>query len=288
MVLVTGAHGQLGQDVLAVLRRRGIACIGMGRETLDVAEESSVFSCFERLRPHAVIHCAAYTAVDRAQEEPEICRAVNARGTRHIAAACERAGAKLLNVSTDYVFPGTGTAPYEVESPTGPLSAYGRSKLEGEQAARLCGRCFTVRTSWVFGLNGKNFVKTMLRLSQGRESLQVVDDQIGSPTYTADLAPLLCSMLGTERYGTYHATNEGFCSWAQFAKEIFRQAGVETRVVPVPSSCYPAKAARPLNSRLSKRSLDAAGFPRLPPWEEALRRFLQELKGCEGEGRPSP
>ena len=280
MVLVTGARGQLGQDVLAVLRRRGIACAGMGRETLDVTESSSVFACFERLRPHAVIHCAAYTAVDRAEEEPELCRAVNAGGTRHIAAACERAGAKLLYVSTDYVFPGLGSAPYQVDSPTGPLSVYGRSKLEGERAAGLCGRCFIVRTSWVFGAHGNNFVKTMLRLSQGRESLRVVGDQWGSPTYTADLAPLLCGMLDTERYGTYHATNEGFCSWAQFAQEIFRQAGVGTRVLPIPSEGYPAKAARPLNSRLSKRSLDIAGFSRLPPWEDALCRFLQELKDC--------
>lgn len=279
MVLITGAQGQLGRDVAVCLQQRHIPCTGLGRRQLDITDEEAVAACLKRCRPQAVVHCAAYTAVDRAEEEPEACRAVNVLGTRHIAAACEDAGAKLLYISSDYVFSGEGTAPYETGSPTGPLSVYGESKLLGEQEAlQLCARCFVVRVSWSFGRHGQNFVKTMLRLGQERERLQVVCDQIGSPTYTADLAPLLCDMLQTERYGVYHATNEGFCSWAQFAEEIFAQAGMKTQVQPIPAAQYPAKAARPKNSRLSKKSLDEAGFSRLPPWQDALQRCLLSLR----------
>ncbi|MCI8623087.1 MAG: dTDP-4-dehydrorhamnose reductase [Provencibacterium sp.] len=281
MIVVTGSHGQLGHDVLRCLMQRGQDCIGVDRDELDITDGKAVAAYLDALRPQAVIHCAAYTAVDKAEEEPEVCRAVNAQGTRAIAAACRRIGAKLLYLSTDYVFSGEGETPYETGSPTGPLDVYGQTKLEGEQAVLEClERYFIVRISWVFGLSGQNFVKTMLRLGREREELRVVADQVGSPTYTADLAPLLCEMVETNRYGVYHATNEGFCSWAQFAEEIFRQAGLPTKVQPIPTAEYPAKAARPLNSRLSRKSLDAAGFSRLPHWKDALRRYLDELEGA--------
>ena len=221
-------------------------------------------------------------AVDKAEEELEKVRAVNAGGPRNIAAACREIDAKLLYISTDYVFPGTGERFYEPEDPTGPLGAYGATKLEGEQAVQeLLEKYFIVRISWVFGKNGNNFVKTMLRLAETRRELNVVCDQIGSPTYTADLAPLLCDMVMTDKYGIYHATNEGVCSWAEFAREIFRLAGKDVTVQPVPTSAYPTRAVRPLNSRMSKDKLEKMGFSRLPDWQDALRRYLQELEGAE-------
>ncbi|MCI8441400.1 MAG: dTDP-4-dehydrorhamnose reductase [Provencibacterium sp.] len=279
MILVTGAGGQLGQDMVSCLGQRGIPCMGADRSQLDITDKSAVDGYMARCRPQAVIHCAAYTAVDRAEDEPETCRAVNVLGTRHIAEACENIGARLVYISSDYVFSGEGTAPYETGSPTGPLSVYGKTKLEGEQVVQaLSSRYFIVRTSWVFGAKGPNFVKTMLRLGREKDRLQVVCDQTGSPTYTADLAPLLCDMLRSGRYGIYHATNEGFCSWAQFAEEIFAGAGLKTQVQPIFSAQYPAKASRPKNSRLSKKSLDEAGLSRLPPWQDALRRCLLSLK----------
>jgi dTDP-4-dehydrorhamnose reductase len=184
----------------------------------------------------------------------------------------------MIYISTDYVFPGVGMTPYEPGDPTGPLNVYGASKLAGEQAVKdLLERYFIVRISWVFGANGKNFVKTMLRLAQSHKELNVVNDQTGSPTYTADLAPLLCDMAETEKYGVYHATNEGFCSWAQFAEEIFKDAELNVRVNPIPTSAYPLKATRPLNSRLSKACLDAAGFKRLPSWQDAVKRYVKLL-----------
>ena len=192
---------------------------------------------------------------------------------------CEKIGAKMVYISTDYVFPGTGEQFYETDDPTGPLSVYGKTKLGGELAVRqLLQRYFIVRISWVFGKNGNNFVKTMLRLGKERDQVNVVCDQIGSPTYTADLAPLLCDMVMTEKYGIYHATNEGICSWADFAAEIFRQGGCRAKMHPIPSSEYPAKAARPCNSRMSKKSLDEAGFSRLPSWQDALTRYLKEIQ----------
>ncbi len=277
-VLVTGATGQLGHDVCRELARRGVACAGTGSSDCDITREDAVRALFDRVRPDAVVHCAGYTAVDRAEDERERAFAVNEGGARHIARACREAGAKLVYISTDYVFPGTGDGFYEVDDPTGPLGVYGASKLAGERAVReALEEHFIVRISWLFGKNGNNFVKTMLRLAQSRDEVGVVDDQAGSPTYTADLAPLLCDMLDTRRYGVYHATNEGVCSWARFAQEIFRLAGKKTRVNPIPTAQYPARAARPLNSRLSKASLDRAGFARLPSWQDALARYLEEL-----------
>ncbi len=277
-VLVTGATGQLGYDVLKVLRARGIECRGAGRKEFDLTDPAAASNFITSYGPDAVVHCSAYTAVDKAEDNVELCRKVNVEGPRNIARACKGIGAKMLYLSTDYVFPGTGVAPYEVDDPTGPQSVYGATKLGGEEAVKeLLERYFIVRISWVFGKSGNNFVKTMLRLGKEHDEVRVVDDQIGSPTYTADLAPLLCDMIETEKYGTYHATNEGTCSWAEFAAEIFRQAGVPAKVTPIPSGEYPTKAKRPFNSRMSKRSLDRAGFRRLPDWRDALERYLHEI-----------
>ena len=278
-VLVTGGKGQLGSDVLARLAACRIEAIGADKAEFDITDRAQTARFLRECRPDAVIHCAAYTDVNRAEDEEELCRRINAEGTANIAQACEDVGAKLIYISTDYVFDGSGTLPHLPDEQVGPLNVYGQTKWEGEQAAlRACTRTFIVRTSWVFGKNGGNFVKTMLRLSEEHPELRVVDDQIGAPTYTKDLAVLLCDMVQSARYGIYHATNEGECSWADFAREIMRVAGRTTKIVPVPSDAYPTKAIRPLNSRLSKDCLDAAGFQRLPAWEDALRRFWQELK----------
>ena len=274
-VLVTGITGQLGFDVMNELNRRNIEAVGAARKDFDLTDEAAIERFIKSHKPDAVIHCAAYTAVDKAEDEPELAMQVNGKATEVIAAACKDIGAKMIYISTDYVFPGTGDVPYEVDDPKAPPNAYGRSKLAGEEAVlKLLDKYFIVRISWVFGVNGKNFVKTMLRLSETKDRLTVVNDQIGSPTYTADLAPLLVDMVHTDKYGIYHATNEGFCSWAEFAAEIFRQAGAKTEVVPIASSEYPTKAVRPLNSRLSKQTLDKAGFKRLPSWQDAVTRYL--------------
>lgn len=278
-VLVTGATGQLGQDVCRVLAERGVEYRGIGSAQLDITDKAAVYEFVTDCRPDAVIHCAAYTAVDRAEDEAEACFAVNEGGTRNLAEACRAVSAKLLYLSTDYVFPGEGERAYEVSDATGPQNVYGKSKLAGENAVReTLQTYFIVRISWVFGCRGNNFVKTMLRLSENHAILRVVDDQVGSPTYTADLAPLLCDMIATERYGVYHATNEGVCSWAEFAREIFRLAGKSVEVVPVTTEAYGAKAPRPRNSRLSKASLDAGGFCRLPDWHEALGHSLKNME----------
>ena len=205
--------------------------------------------------------------------------AVNAAGTANLAKLCREFRAKMVYISTDYVFPGDGTEPYETDAPKGPTNVYGKSKLMGEEAvSSILRRCFIVRISWVFGINGKNFIRTMLRLGQSHAKLTVVDDQVGSPTYTRDLSVLLADMIQTERYGVYHATNEGFCSWAELAAEVFRQAGMPVVVEPVPSSAYPTRAVRPHNSRMSKRSLTEAGFSLLPRWQDAVGRYLIELE----------
>ncbi len=277
-VMVTGITGQLGFDVMRELAKKNIEAIGAARKDFDLTDGAGMKKFVEKHKPDAIIHCAAYTAVDKAEDESDLAMEINARAVERLAEAARSIDAKLLHISTDYVFPGDGVMPYEVDDRKAPTNAYGRSKLAGEEAvARLMEKYFIVRISWVFGINGKNFVRTMLRLSETRDRLTVVDDQIGSPTYTADLARLLVEMVQTDRYGIYHATNEGFCSWAEFAAEIFRQAEVSTAVEPVPSSAYPTKAIRPKNSRLSKKSLDDAGFERLPSWKDAVGRYLIEL-----------
>lgn len=277
-VLVTGVTGQLGHDCVAELTRRGIVCQGTSSRDFDLTDAAAVKAYLAAYAPDVVIHCAAWTAVDRAEDEQAACEAVNAAGTRYIAAACRDLGAKLIYISTDYVFPGTGTEPWQVDSPTAPCNAYGLAKLHGEQAVQeLLTRYFIVRISWVFGINGKNFIRTMLKLSETHDKLTVVADQVGSPTYTHDLAVLLAEMAASDKYGIYHATNEGYCSWAELAAETFRQAGRTTIVEPVPSTAYPTRAVRPHNSRMSKASLDAAGFARLPAWQDAVGRYLREL-----------
>ena len=279
-ILVTGYNGQLGYDVVKELNSRSVECRGVDREDFDITDRDETVGYICDYAPDAVIHCAAYTAVDRAEDDEENCRKVNADGTENIAVACEKLRAKMLYVSTDYVYGGDGEAPFETDSPTNPKNVYGVTKLEGEKAVmKYIDKFFIVRTSWVFGINGNNFVKTMLRLGDEKESLNVVCDQIGSPTYTPDLARLICDLIVTEKYGIYHGTNESFCSWAEFAAEIMNLGGKKTVINPVPSSEYPTKAERPHNSRLSKKCLDEAGIKRLPTWQDALKRFLKEMGG---------
>lgn len=276
-VLVTGASGQLGYDVIKRLNALGDEPVGADREEFDITDGKATEDYITALRPDVIVHCAAYTAVDKAEDDRDTCRKVNVDGTRNIALACEKIGAKLVYISSDYVFGGSGTQPLEIDAPKNPQNIYGITKLGGEEEAKKCQKHFIVRTSWVFGINGGNFVKTMLRLADSHEKLTVVDDQTGSPTYTPDLARLICDMIKTEKYGTYHASNEGYCTWAEFAKEIMRQAEKTTKIIPCTTAEYPAKAKRPENSRLSKKCLDDAGFDRLPPWQDALARFLKEL-----------
>ena len=277
-ILVTCVGGQLGYDVCKVLDARRIENKGVDLADFDITDAKVTREYITSYHPDAVIHCSAWTAVDKAEDELETVRAVNTEGARNIAVACKEIGAKMLYISTDYVFPGTGDRFYEPDDPTGPLGAYGATKLGGELAVKeLLDRYFIVRISWVFGKNGNNFVKTMLRLAETRDELNVVCDQVGSPTYTANLAPLLCDMIVTEKYGTYHATNEGICSWADFAEEIFRLADKQVKVHHIPTSEYPTRALRPLNSRMSKDKLEQAGFARLPQWKDALRRYLTEI-----------
>ena len=279
MILVTGITGQLGFDVVRELERRSVEVVGTTRNELSLTTEAGAKDFILEHKPETVIHCAAYTAVDKAESESEDALTVNGFGTRWVAEACRSVGAKMIYVSTDYVFGGDGHTPYEVHDNKKPVNMYGYSKLLGENSvSTILERHFIVRVSWVFGVNGKNFVKTMLRLAETKDKLRVVNDQIGSPTYTVDLARLLADMAATEKFGTYHASNEGFCSWADFAKEIFEQAGLSVEVEGIPTIEYPTPARRPFNSRLSKKSLDEAGFNRLPTWQDAVKRFLVELK----------
>lgn len=279
-VLVTGVKGQLGYDVVKELEKRGLEAVGVDIEEMDITDAASVRNVIGEAAPDAVIHCAAYTAVDAAEENEAVCRRVNAEGTGNIARACKELDIKMLYISTDYVFDGTGERPWEPEDARAPKSVYGQTKYEGELAVQeQLEKYFIVRIAWVFGINGKNFVKTMLKLSETHDTLKVVDDQFGSPTYTFDLARLLVDMILTEKYGIYHATNEGFCSWYEFACAIFEEAGISMKVLPVSTAEYGAKAGRPANSRMSKEKLTQAGFERLPDWRDALRRYIAELKG---------
>lgn len=281
-VLVTGVKGQLGYDVVNELEKRGHTAIGTDVEEMDITDAENVREVLNAEQPDAVIHCAAYTAVDAAEDNVELCRKINAEGTENIAKACKELGCKLLYVSTDYVFNGEGEHPWEPDDEREPLNVYGQTKYEGELAVeKYVEKFFIVRIAWVFGVNGKNFIKTMLRLGEDHDELTVVADQIGSPTYTYDLARLLVDMIGSDKYGRYHATNEGLCSWYDFAVEIFRQAGMNVRVRPVTSEEYPAKAKRPHNSRMDKDKLEENGFKRLPDWKDALGRYLKALRAEE-------
>lgn len=274
-IMVTGATGMLGQDVMRVLTEQKHHCLGVSTADFDLRDGEAVRQAVLAFRPEAIVHCAAYTAVDRAESEPEVCTAVNGLGTLNVARAAVAVGAKLLYVSTDYVFDGSGDAPREAEDRPQPLNVYGLSKLQGEEAVRgVTSRHFILRISWLFGHGGGSFVRTIRRLGQEKTEIRVVDDQIGSPTYTPDLARLIARMIVTDRYGTYHAANEGFCSFAEFARVILRADRSRCRILPVTTAEYGSIARRPLNSRLSRRALDENGFPRLPSWEDALHRFL--------------
>lgn len=281
-IIVTGAEGQLGTDVMLALRERGIEGIGVDRSDFDITDAAATEAFITAEKPDGVIHCAAFTAVDKAESERELCFAVNVTGSENVACACEKCGAKCLYISTDYVFGGDEPDEYEPDDKKSPVNYYGETKLAGENAVQaLCSKHFIVRTSWVFGLYGRNFVKSMLYLGARKGEIGVVCDQIGSPTFTPDLARLCCDIIQTEKYGVYHATNEGYCSWAEFADEIMHRSGTPCEVKAITSEEYPCAARRPKNSRLSKASLDKVGFERLPHWKDALSRYLDGVKESE-------
>ena len=282
-ILVTGVNGQLGYDCVRELKERGYINVkGIDIEDLDITDESAVHKFITEYNPDVVMHNAAWTAVDKAEQMPEKVYQVNALGPKYIAEACKEVNAKMVYISTDYVFDGKGESAFEVDDPKNGLSVYGKTKAQGEDfVTSTISNYFIVRISWVFGFNGNNFVKTMLKLGSRMSEINVVCDQIGSVTYTYDLAVLLCDMIETDKYGIYHATNEGMISWADFATEIMKQANLACKVNHVTTEEYkrlvPNQADRPLNSRMSKKSLDNAGFNRLPDWKNALSRYLKEL-----------
>ena len=278
-VLVTGANGQLGYDVVKELQKRNIECYGAMRQDFDIVDFEAVEKFIVSYMPDAIIHCAAYTAVDKAEDEQGLCYLVNASATENIAEICKKINAKMLYISTDYVFDGTKDGFYEVDDKPNPINVYGKTKLLGEQAVqRILNKYFIVRISWVFGEHGNNFVKTMLRLGKERKEINVVADQYGSPTYTADLVPLLVEMIQTDKYGIYHATNEGVCSWAEFAEEIFKIAGMDVKVNYITTAEYPTRAKRPMNSRLSKEKLIEKSYFKLPIYIEALMQYFVVTK----------
>lgn len=275
-VLVTGASGQLGYDVIKQLKKLNIECLGTDRNTLDITNKEQVRSVILNYRPNVVVHCAAYTAVDKAEDDRDICYNINVVGTKYIASVCKEIDAKMVYISTDYVFDGEGDTPFNVDDKPNPINYYGQTKYQGElEVQKILEAYFIVRISWVFGVNGNNFVKTMLKLGKERDEISVVADQIGSPTYTHDLAELLVEMIQTDKYGIYHATNEGFCSWYEFACEIFKQAGIDIKVIPIKTEEYPTRAKRPKNSRLSKCSIEQE-FNKLQNYEEAIGKFVLE------------
>lgn len=276
-VLVTGANGQLGYDVVKELEKQNIECYGVTRKDFDITDFKSTENFINKYLPDVVIHCAAYTAVDKAEDEPELCYKVNSEATKNIAEICKEINAKLLYISTDYVFDGTKDGFYEVDDETNPINVYGKSKLLGEIAVqKILKKYFIVRISWVFGEHGNNFVKTMLRLGKDHKEINVVSDQYGSPTYTADLAPLLVEMIKTDKYGIYHATNEGVCSWAEFAEKIFKIANMDVNVNYINTAEYRTRAKRPLNSKLSKKRIKE-NFYELPNWKSSLQTFIKNL-----------
>ena len=293
-VLVTGTSGQLGHDVMLELTKRGIDCLGADRQggqntefkttTLDITDRENVEKTLTEYHPDAVIHCAAWTNVDAAEAPENLAavRKVNVGGTANLAKACAKINAKMLYISTDYVFDGQGERPWQPDDKNyAPLNVYGQSKLDGEKAVTdNLKNYFIVRIAWVFGKNGKNFVKTMLAVGKNHDEVRVVNDQIGTPTYTPDLSRLLVDMILTDKYGFYHATNEGgYISWADFTKEIFAKAGINSKVIPVTTAEYGESIAkRPFNSRLDKSKLAASSFEPLPTWQDALSRYLQELQ----------
>lgn len=287
-VFVSGINGQLGHDVMKELNKRSHTAIGSDFKcddvSLDITDANAVMKTISDINPDAVIHCAAWTAVDAAEDEDNkpIVKSVNVDGTRNIAEACKFIGAKMLYLSTDYIFDGQGEIPWKPDDKNySPLNYYGKTKLMGEQAIfNILDRYFIVRIAWVFGINGNNFIKTMLKVAENHDEVRVVNDQIGTPTYTYDLARLLVDMIESDKYGYYHATNEGgYISWYDFCCEIYKQAGLNTKVIPVSTEEYGLSVAkRPFNSRLDKSKLDEAGFTRLPYWKSAIERYLKEMQ----------
>ncbi|MFC4323378.1 dTDP-4-dehydrorhamnose reductase [Litchfieldia salsa] len=278
IVLVTGVRGQLGHDVVKSLGSRNHEVHGVEREQLDITNEADVKSLIAEIKPDAIIHCAAYTNVDGAEQDKDTAYEVNALGAKYLAQAAKSVDAKMVYVSTDYVFNGTAETPYKVDEPTNPLGVYGETKLAGEEfTSEILDKFFIVRTAWVFGINGNNFVKTMLKLGKERGELGVVHDQIGSPTYTVDLANFLVELVESDKYGIYHATNDGVCSWFDFAEEIFKQAGLEVKVNPLTTEQFPRPAARPKYSVLDKTKITEQNFTPLRDWKEALASYLKEL-----------
>ncbi|MBS4534365.1 dTDP-4-dehydrorhamnose reductase [Clostridium sp. D2Q-14] len=279
---VTGANGQLGHDVVMKLKEMNLDVIAPGREEFDLTNEQEVKTYILKERPDIIIHCAAYTAVDKAEEEKDLCYTINVEGTKTIAESAKEINAKLVYISTDYVFDGLGQDPHIEDKETNPVNYYGYTKEQGEKNVReLTEKYFIVRTSWVYGSNGNNFVKTMLKLAETKNEINVVSDQIGAPTYTKDLAEYILNLVQTNQYGTYHGVNEGYCSWCEFAKSIFEKSGIEVKVNPISTEEYPTKAKRPLNSRLSKENTDKAGVIRLHRWQDALDRFIDNLNYCK-------
>ncbi|XRG77797.1 dTDP-4-dehydrorhamnose reductase [Rossellomorea sp. GAMAL-10_SWC] len=281
-VLVTGYGGQLGYDVVQECERHALHVKGCGRQELDITKRESVFSIVDSYKPDVIIHCAAYTAVDKAEDDKENCWNVNVEGTRSLVEAAKKHHSKFIYISTDYVFNGKGERPFNEGDQPDPIGYYGLTKYEGEKVVQsFIENYFIIRISWVFGVNGNNFIKTMLRLSETRDELNIVGDQIGSPTYTVDLVSLIVDLVKSDKYGIYHATNEGFTSWADFAEELFKQTDSKTLVKSIASEDYPTRATRPKNSRLAKQKLVENGFQSLPSWQDALARYLVQLKRDE-------
>ena len=276
---ITGVNGQLGYDVKRELLERGYTDIlAPTRVDLDITNEDAVKKMIREYRPSVIFHCAAYTAVDKAEEEQEKCYQVNVLGTKYLTEAAKEVGAKIIYISTDYVFDGTKEGLYQVEDKVNPVNYYGKTKYLGENFVREYYNHIIVRISWVFGINGKNFIRTMLNLAESHKELNVVCDQIGSPTYTKDLAGLLVNMFLSNVKGLYHVTNEGYCSWYEFAEFIFKESRKKVKVHPILTKDYKTIAKRPLNSKLSKESLDDIGMKRLPEWQDAVKRYIRELK----------
>lgn len=274
--LVTGVKGQLGYDVCQELEKRKQDFLGIDKEEMDITNKEDVEKVILAYHPDVIVHCAAYTAVDAAEDNKELCFKINVDGTKYIAEVCKKINAKMIYISTDYVFEGSGEHAYEVDDPKQPINVYGDSKYQGELIVQeYVEKHFIIRISWVFGVNGNNFIKTMLKLAESRAELSVVNDQIGSPTSTYDLTKLLLAMSESEEYGVYHASNEGVCSWYDFACEIFKIANKEVKVVPVSSDQYPSKAKRPSNSRMSKEKLTANGFEKLPNWKDSIAKYIK-------------
>ncbi|MBU8771480.1 dTDP-4-dehydrorhamnose reductase [Cytobacillus oceanisediminis] len=277
-VLVTGYGGQLGYDVVKEGAKRGLKMLGTTSKILDITDEKKVFDYVYKLKPDAIVHCAAYTAVDKAEDDQENCYDVNVNGTKYLAQAAKEVDAKFIFISTDYVFNGEGEIPFTENDLPNPLGYYGKTKYLGEEIVQnVLDKWFIVRISWVFGTNGNNFIQTMLRLSETRNELNVVGDQYGSPTSTYDLSRLLIDMIQTDRYGIYHVSNEGFCTWAEFAEEIFKLSNRRVKINEISTEEYPTRAIRPKNSRMSKEKLILNGFKPLPTWQDALSRYLSKL-----------